>query len=198
MVSSGANIGRAKTRPTRPFATALLPPEACTCDEVNKVDGIIHSESYFSLALLRVQAFSKADVAENLPPIQQGFGIKKLSDFCEDNGPVPDILPDIFFVPLLASVTPDYFSSVNQIMEFITIHPSEEVLFDEFARIGVIPGQPFPPPGMSNEFLQAIQVGILAGRAKIDIEVVFPSMANVSLGWQLVVNPPQWGNHSVM
>ena len=165
---------------------------------VEDVDGIFYSESVFALLLIRLQAFNQLDVELFLPPIQEQFGIERLSDFCDVTGPKPDDLPFIFFVPIRASGTPDFFRFANQIMEFITIHPSEEELFEKFTRIGVIPGQRFPPPGMSEEVLEAIQLAILAGRVDVEREIRNPSMADERRGWQLVLDPPQFGNREAM
>ena len=175
------------------------PPSSCVCDGINEED-IFYSESVFVLALIRIQAFSQLDIPLFVAPIQQQFGIAKLSVFCGGTGPVPDDLPFFFFVPLQASRSTEYFFFVNLIwpVMFRTIHPTEVSLFQRFERIGVANGEPFPPPEMSDQVLEAIRQGIREGSRDVRNDVRNPSTGDERGGWQLVIDPPQFGNRSVM
>ena len=81
---------------------------------------------------------------------------------------------------------------------FRAVHPTELALFQRFARIGIIPGQDFPPPDMSDQVLEAIRLGLLTGFSDVNREIRRPSTADVRGGWILVIDPPQFGNRSVM
>ena len=174
------------------------PPDACICSQ--NIDGLFRSEGIFALLLIRIQVFNESDITTNIVPIQQQFGIQRLSEFCDTVGPIPLPIPDIFPIPLNASITEDYFHFANRIMGLsLTIHPTEVELFKRFARIGVIPGKPFPPTeGMSLRVLRAIRLGILAGLDDVNKEIDNPGTADERLGWQLVIDPPQFGTREVM
>ena len=175
------------------------PPSSCTCDGINEED-IFYSESVFVLVLIRIQAFSRLDI-ENVTDIQEGFGIKKLGLFCGVMSPAALPLPLFFFVPLQASLTTDYFGFVNQLLPlmFRGAHPTEVRLFRDFAKIGIIPGaQVYPPSGLSPRVVQAIRLGIVTGFTDVNIDLLRPSTGTFRGGWILVIDPPQFGNRSVM
>ena len=135
------------------------------------------------------------NIEEKIKPIQQKFDIQRLCTFCGIPGPYPTPVPSPVFVPPIAMSSLAFFHFAHKVMENLTIHPTEELLFERFAKIGIIPGQHFPPPGMSLKTLGYIRDGIAQGKADIHDEVQSVDREN---GWKVIIDPPQFGSREVM
>ena len=155
------------------------------------------SEGDFALVIVRIQFDSDKDTISDIQDLQFQFRIGKLSESCGIVGPDPYPVP----VPFRITGTPvtlEFFDYANRIMKNLTIHATEQSLFQRFARIGVVPGEDFPPPGLQQDVLKAIERGIDMGDRLISSEILNPPTGDQRQGWQVVINPPQFGTREVM
>ena len=157
---------------------------------------VITSESEYVFLLGRTEVRGKEDLPHAWA-IQQKYGLVPLSVFL--GGPQTPPLPEPAFQGF--SPNPDdlkeatyFFNRANFIMSYIAIHPTEVSAFESFAKIGIVPGETFPPASMDSTTLQAIQDGLLQGDAQIDSNVA----AHPQNGWEVVVDPPLFGTREVM
>lgn len=132
-----------------------------TPEGINKV---IRSEGNYLLALGRTQVFGPDDI-ESAQAIMGQYTIQSLNTFqgmaeamvIPENPAIPPYHPD--------NVSNENFISyLNALMATGKIHPSEQMLFKRFARIGIEPGQPYNADNYTPEIIEAIRQGIEAGR----------------------------------
>ena len=163
---------------------------------------VLTSESEYVFLLGRTEVYGKTDLP-SVWAIQQKYHLVPLSVFL--GGPQTPPLPEPAFLPF--SNNPDdlknatyFFNRANFIMSYIAIHPTEVSKFETFKKIGIEPGKAFPPASMDNTTLQAIQEGLLKGDALIDaaIGLLGRTAAPLPNGWSVHVDPPPFGNRSVM
>ena len=162
---------------------------------------VLTSESEYVLLLGRTEVNGKRDLPHAWA-IQQKYGLVPLSVFL--GGPQIPPLPEPAFLPF--SANPDdlkdatyFFNRANFIMSYIAIYPTEASIFENFSKIGIEPGKTFPPASMDNITLQAIQEGLLQGDALINAALAgLGTDAPPPNGWSVHVDPPPFGNRSVM
>ena len=158
---------------------------------------VIKSESEYVFLIGRTQVNDEQDVSTVLE-LQKKYILTPLSQFV---GQAPaQCKPQPVFLP----VAPDslkkaesFFNYANFVMQFIAIHPLEASRFHDYKQIGVDPGKPFPPVGMDPAVLCAIQEGLDSGDKMID-NVRSQKPTSSSRGWKMMVDPPMFGNRSVM
>ncbi|WP_439182670.1 DUF1254 domain-containing protein [Carboxylicivirga taeanensis] len=135
--------------------------EGETPDGINKV---IRSEGNYLLALGRTQVFGPDDI-ENAQAVMSHYTIQSLNAYLgmvettviPENPAIPPYNP--------AHIKDEHFIGyLNALMATGQIHPSEQVLFKRFARIGIQPGKAFHADDYSPEIIEAIRQGIEAGR----------------------------------
>ena len=129
---------------------------------------VLHAETELVLAGYRTQLLSPYDL-ENVKQIQAGYAVRPLSAFL--GTPAPAAAPAIDFV---APLTPydernslAFFGVLNFVLQFCPTHPSETALRERFARIGVVPGKPFPLDGLSGQMQHALAGGMAEGQGEI-------------------------------
>ena len=162
------------------------------------LDNVFYSEGDYALLIVRMQVLREENSEEKIKPIQQKFDIQRLSTFCGILGPDPTPVPSPVFIPPEAMSSLAFFHFANKVMENLAIHPTEELLFDRFAKIGIIPGRSFPPPWLSLKTLGYIKDGIVQGNADIDDEVSNSPRVDRKNGWKVIIDPPQFGCREVM
>ena len=155
---------------------------------------VIKSESEYVFLIGRTQVNDDQDVSKVIE-LQKKYVLTPLSQFagqapCQSKTQ-PEFLP---VAPDSLKKAECFFNYANFIMQFIAIHPLEASKFQDYEQIGVSPGQRFPPVGMDPAILHAIQQGLNSGDKMIDRI----KSTNSSSCWKAMVNPPMFGNRSVM
>lgn len=128
------------------------------------VDKVYRSETVLVLAIYRTQLFNPADI-ENVKMVQSGYKIEPLSAFLGTAAPAP--------APVIEFPKPKdkeelktpagFFNTLNFILSFCPVVPSETELFARFNKIGVGGGLSFDSNGFDPEVLQAIEQGMADG-----------------------------------
>ena len=145
----------------------------------------IKTESSFVFLLIRTGVNGRTDLP-NVWKIQDQYKLQTSSP------PLPDFIP----VDLSKLKKPEFFSYANYFTQFFQQVPSEKKYYEKFARIGVIPGQPFDTSTMDPDFLKAVQEGIDEGDAIISL--ADSSGGNERNRWSAAVNPPPFGTRAAM
>jgi len=125
------------------------------------IRGVIRSETDLAFVFYRTQLIGAADM-ENVKRIQAGYRVQPLSAYL--GRPAPAAAPAIAFIkPALVNEERDaakFFSVLNFVLQFCPTHPDEAALRQRIARLGIVPGKPFPYAGMPAEMRQAIDEGV--------------------------------------
>lgn len=157
----------------------------------------VTSETNFVTLIHRLEVYGKQDHFENGAPIIRKSTLQTLSEYNESTG--PDKLPKPDFPPYKSDQQQraGFFEYVNAYTAFAEIYPDEAIQYARFARIGVIPGAPYPPPTMSPTLVEAVEQGIWAGNSAIESELVRPKGVSKN-GWSYTFCPPQNGSRADM
>ena len=119
---------------------------------------VIRSETQLAFVLYRTQLKGPDDLG-NVKRVQSGFQVQPLSAFLGEPAPPP--APAIAFVkpldPEASRTSLAFFDTLNFVLQFAPVHPSETELRERFTRIGIVPGQPFDPP---SELRPALSAGM--------------------------------------
>lgn len=132
-------------------------------------DGIYYAESDLIFAIGRTLATDTADqqVAADL---QSQYRIQPLSVF-EQQAP-PESAPVIAFPPFDADAarSPEFIGLLNFLLQFIAIHPDEQILFSQFAAIGIGAGLPFDSAELDEGLQLALAAGVQTALQEIEAE----------------------------
>ena len=161
------------------------------------VGDVVCSAGDFVLLLVRIQFLSQFDRRFVVPTIQARFGITELDVFCGGPGIIPIAAPDPFLI-MSDLETLDFFRYANLILLTLDVAENETDDFERFSRIGIGAGEPFPPPQLSQDILNYIQLGIENASSEIDAEIQAFAEGVQSDGWQVLVQPPQYGSRVQM
>ncbi len=152
-----------------------------------KPEGIAHvfrSETDFSLAIIRTQLFSAADL-DNVKKIQAGYRAEPLSKF--QNKPAPPAAPAIVWPRIdKKSADADPFAYLNFVL---TLCPPigeaavEASMRARFAKIGVEAGRPFEPSKLTPEQKKEMEAGVKAGLEKVKHAVA--TIGKDENGWRV-------------
>ena len=132
------------------------------------INETIYIEGDYTYILARIIVYDSEDYTDAWD-IQDQLILTPLSEF--SNRPPPfgfmkNLKP--FFTESGEAATLDFFESVNTILEYIRINPSEKWLFEQFERIGIKAGQtPYPNVDMSECLQDDIAAGIAYGHKLI-------------------------------
>ncbi|WP_390368961.1 DUF1254 domain-containing protein [Variovorax dokdonensis] len=122
---------------------------------------VIRSETELAFVLVRTQLKSPQDIG-NVKTIQAGYKVQPLSTFLGESA--PGAAPAIdYFEPLSAKEQRSsirFFDELNFLLQFAPTHPSETALRARFARIGIVPGQPFNADRLTPQQRQAVEEGM--------------------------------------
>lgn len=125
------------------------------------IDKVFKSETELVLAVYRTQLFNPEDI-DNVKKIQEGYGVKTLSEFTGSE--TPKAAPAIDFI---APLTPDEektsiesFNVLNFILQFCPTVASEVELMERFAKIGIGAGKTIDVTTLSPEVKAAMEAGI--------------------------------------
>ena len=126
------------------------------------IKGVIRSETDFGYALYRTQLFAPDDI-ENVKQVQAGYKVQTLSQFLGKPAPArgPAGAMDQA-AHAQNSRKPRWTSStsLNFVLQAAPTHPSEQALFERFARISVGTGRTFDPAKLSPEIRSAMEAGM--------------------------------------
>jgi hypothetical protein len=122
---------------------------------------IIQCETEMALAIYRTQLFNPADLNE-VKKVQAGYKVQPLSTFLGQTA--PQAAPAIDFIQPLSpdqlKASLQFFNVLNFQLQFCPTHPSETVLMERFAKIGIGAGKQFDTTKFSPEIKGAIHQGI--------------------------------------
>ena len=138
------------------------------------VDEVVTAESWFVKLFARVVVEGPGDEAA-IHALQDGYRLEPLSAFLGRDPPSPP--PAVDFPPpdpagfrdraFFEQPTPAFIGDFNFLTTLAAAHPSEQALFERFARIGATPGAAFDPAALTPEAAAALQRGIDAATARI-------------------------------
>lgn len=125
------------------------------------ITGVFRSGTDLAWALYRTQLFSPDDIA-GVQAVQAGYKVQPLSAFLGTEAP-----PSAPAIDFMEPLTPDaqrtsldFFNVLNFVLQFAPVDPSEVVLREKFARIGIKAGEPFDAKAFSPEVQEAIGKGM--------------------------------------
>jgi hypothetical protein len=125
------------------------------------IDRVLRSETRFAFVFYRTQLLGSNDL-ENVKRVQAGYKVQPLSAYLGQPAPAPAAKVE-FIQPLSAAAERSdlaFFKQLNFVLGFSPIHPSETKLMEEFAKLGIGPGQTFDVKAWPLEIQQAIAAGI--------------------------------------
>lgn len=139
---------------------------------------VMRADTNLLFSQFRTQLLDAADL-DNVKRIQDGYSARPLSVYL-DEAP-PDQAPAIDFPAITRDqIDPSLFSCANFLLQFCPVLPSEEAMRERFARIGIAPGAPWPPPNCDEDLLQAIAHGQEEGMQEVAVRA---AAATSSLGF---------------
>jgi hypothetical protein len=125
-------------------------------------------ETDFTFGIFRTQLFNPADI-DNVKKVQAGYKVQTLSDFLKK--PSPPAAPQIDWPKLdKKRAETDPFAYLNFLLQLCPpVGPAavEKPMRENFAKIGIEAGKPFPATGLTTEQKEAIEAGMKAGFEKI-------------------------------
>ncbi len=129
------------------------------------IDRVINSESNIAYALYRTQLFDEKDLT-NVKQIQNGYQVQALDNYLGQ--PASKALAKVNWPKPEANMseTPDLFRYLSFMLAFAHPQASEKSLLERFARIGIVPGEPFTTDNLSAEQRKALEAGIADGKAE--------------------------------
>jgi hypothetical protein len=127
---------------------------------------VFQSETQFGPVIFRTQLFNAADI-DNVKKIQSGYKVQPLSAFLGQPAPPPAPAVDwpVFDKDKLKT---GFFNYLAFIMQFTPQVAEEAELRARFAKIGIVPGQPFDIDKLSLAQKAAVLAGMKAGQDRID------------------------------
>ena len=167
----------------------------------NGVKAVAVSEGFIVYMVLRLEVKNPEDPNDikQAREILKMCALKRLSEFTGSLQPPP--LPPPNFPPYDSNLLTkaEVFTYVNAFSKYIKIHCTEEDMFARFAKIGVVPGAPFPPEGMKDAIYEAIQQGVWEGNIAVESELK-RQLENKVDGWLYTtgIKPPLVGSREVM
>ena len=133
------------------------------------IEKVMRSETQLALVIFRTQLFKPTDL-QNVVAIQSGYKAEALSAFLGETSP-PHAPAIDFLEPLSAAeerTSLEFFNELAFLLQFCPTHPSEVALRERFAKIGIVPGQPFGTAFMGAGEKAALAAGMADGQKLID------------------------------
>ncbi len=127
------------------------------------INEVLRSDTEFVLAIYRTQLFNAADI-DNVKKIQAEYKAEPLSSF--EGTAAPPAAPEIDFPTYNAAEAGgiDFINYLNFLLRFCPAVPSEKGLMEQFAKIGIGPGELFDPSQYPPDIVDAIHEGISDAR----------------------------------
>lgn len=125
------------------------------------IDKVLQSETDFVLTLYRTQLFGPNDI-DNVKAIQSGYKAEPLSKFLGTEAPAAPAAID-FVVPQNPEEqrkSPQFFNTLNFVLQYVPVVDTEKELRAKFASIGLGIGKNFDITALPADQQQAFQDGI--------------------------------------
>jgi hypothetical protein len=137
----------------------LVGPDYQGLIEAEHFDGVITTRGQFIMMLGRTIVFDPDDLSP-IFDIQDGLTMQPLSEFLGKEAPAkPEAINFIAWDEKAASGL-GVFSYINMGLDWHPAATFENEMMARFAKIGVVPGQPFSTEGLSPEIVTAMKAGI--------------------------------------
>ncbi|GLZ85004.1 lipoprotein [Metapseudomonas resinovorans] len=127
---------------------------------------VLRSETEIVMVLGRTGLEGKADL-EQVRAIQQDYRLQPLHQYVGTSAPAA--APAIAWLHWDArqGLGSAFIGHLNQLLTLCPVHPSEQVLRQRFARIGIVPGQAFDAAALNPAQRQALLAGIQDAQAEM-------------------------------
>lgn len=132
------------------------------------VTRIVRSPTQIMFAQFRTQLFSEADLA-NVKAIQARYKAQPLSAFLGQSSS-PSAPPVDYPAITQEQIPQQFWRYANFLLQFARPLPGEEALRERFARIGVKAGGAWPPAGLSDALLRAVDEGGAAASQQMEAD----------------------------
>jgi hypothetical protein len=147
------------------------------------IDKVIRSDTEFAFVAYRTQLFGPADL-DNVKAIQAQYGAQPLSAF--EGKPAPAAAPAVDFVvpqsPEEERKSPQFFETLNFVLQFAPVLDTEKDLRAKFASIGIGTREKLDIASLSQDKRDAFQAAIADAwkdygptQAKVDSGQISPS-----------------------
>lgn len=162
----------------------LVGPDFQGLVQADKFDGVITTRGQFVIMVGRTVLFDLNDLG-SIHTIQDGMQMRPLSQFMSTEAPVEP-------APMEFLTWDDERASGLGVFDYINMalawHPPAVFEVDamaSFAKIGVIPGQPFSTDGLSTDVIAALEAGIADAKQDIQSWVDQPPAMVGSWTWSI-------------
>ena len=151
------------------------------------IANVFHSETDFSMAIIRTQLFNPADI-DNVKKIQAGYRAETLSHF--EHKPAPPAAAEIKWPAISKQVVEaDFFGYLNFLLRFCPpIGPAqvEVPLRARFASVGIEAGKPFATGDLTREQQMMLKGSMEIGFVRIKQKVA--TLGEDVNGWRVFTN----------
>jgi len=161
------NVGYVGSRTTGNVAGCyMVTGPGFTGEKPAGVAKVFTLETQLGIALIRTQLFGAADMP-NVEKVQAGYTVQPLSAFLKQ--PAPAASPKIDFPVFTDSAfKTDFVRYENFLLQFIPAVPEEKAMREQFAQIGMAPGQPYDFAKLSVEQKAAMALALKEGYDAIE------------------------------
>lgn len=161
----------------------LVGPDYQGLIDAKQFDGVITTRGQFIMMLGRTVVFDSDDLSP-IFAIQDGMAMQPLSEFLGKEAPAKPAAID--FIPWddNAASGLGIFSYINMTLDWHPAATFENDLMARFAKIGVLPGQPFSTDGLPTEVITAMEAGI--AEADQELERRSRNLTDEVNGWNWI------------
>nr|WP_255526840.1 DUF1214 domain-containing protein [Photobacterium sp. BZF1] len=159
---------------------ALVGPDYQGLIEAEHFDGVITTRGQFIMMLGRTIVFDPDDLSP-IFAIQDGLVMQPLSEYLGKEPPAKPAAIDFIAWDEKAASGLGVFSYINMTLGWHPAATFENDLMARFAKIGVVPGQPFSTDGLSPEVVTAMEAGI--AEADQELEAIARDLTEDFNGW---------------
>lgn len=133
------------------------------------IDGVRRTEGRF-LFLLGRTAVAGVEDGPTVNALQDQYTLTPLSAYLGQPAPEPAPAPDFPPYDPEKAASIEFISYFNFLLGQLEPGPDERPRLEQWAKIGVQPGQPFDPDALAPDIRQAIAEGVAAGHERIKEE----------------------------
>lgn len=157
------------------------------------ISKVIQTETNLAIALGRTQVYGAGDV-DQAQAVMVNYALQTLSGFLGTQA--PEETEALNFPPYFPDkvISVEFISYLNFLLSTVKQHPSEDLLFERFAKIGIGHGKSFNAENLEPEIRKAIEAGIADALEKIELEI--PKLGEQKNGWMLVAGA--FGSRDIM
>jgi hypothetical protein len=130
------------------------------------IDGVRRTEGRFVMLLGRTAVAGRED-APAVNALQDQYILTPLSAYLGQPAPEPAPVPDFPPYDPKAAASIGFINYFNFLLGQLEPGPDERPLLEQWAKIGVQPGQAFDPQALAPEVREAVAAGVVAALEKI-------------------------------